>query len=124
MTAGLETLKIIDETPDFYQQLEEKSKFLADGILDAVNELNLAYTLNRVGSMLTLFFTDQQVVDFDTAKTSDTEKFGKYFNAMLESGVYLPPSQYEAWFVSNAHSEADLDQTIAAHRTALQKLKN
>ena len=124
MTAGIETLKIIDEDANFYENLEEKSKFLADGILDAVNELNLDYTLNRVGSMLTIFFTDQLVVDFDTAKTSDTAKFGKYFNAMLESGVYLPPSQYEAWFVSNAHDETDLDKTITAHRTALQKLEN
>lgn len=122
MTAGIETLKIIDETPDFYERLEEKSKRLAEGIAEAVREANLNYTLNRVGSMLTLFFTDQTVVDFDTAKTSDTGKFSQYFNSMLESGIYLPPSQYEAWFVSIAHSTADLDATVEASRKALTKM--
>ena len=122
MTAGYETLKIIDETPSFYETLEEKSSYLADGILDAVNELNLSYTLNRAGSMFTLFFTDQRVVDFETAKTSDTEKFAAYFNRMLESGVYLPPSQFEACFVSITHSQADLNKTIEASREALINL--
>ena len=122
MTAGLETLKIIDETPDFYPTLEEKSRYLADGISDAVKELNLNYTLNRVGSMLTLFFTGEKVIDFETAKTSDTDKFSEYFNSLLESGVYLPPSQYESWFVSIAHTQKDLDQTIEASRIAIQNL--
>ena len=71
--------------------------------------------------MLTLFFTETEVVDFDTAKTSDTQKFARYFGAMLESGVYLPPSQYEAWFVSFAHTGEDLDKTIAANLEALKK---
>ncbi len=122
MTAGYETLKIIDETPDFYETLEEKSRYLTDGILDAVNELNLNYTLNRIGSMFTLFFTDQQVVDFETAKTSDTKKFAAYFNRMLENGIYLPPSQFEACFVSIAHSRNDLDKTIKASREAIVNL--
>jgi glutamate-1-semialdehyde 2,1-aminomutase len=121
MTAGLETLRIIEETPDFYETLDQKSKYLADGILSAAGKSGLNYTLNRVGSMLTLFFTDRTVVDFDTAKTSDTEKFTAYFNAMLESGVYLPPSQYESWFVSIAHSQSDLDRTIQAGAGALAK---
>jgi len=120
MTAGYETLRIIDETPDFYQTLEDKSRYLADGILSACDELELNYTLNRVGSMLTLFFTDRQVVDFDTAKTSDTTKFTRYFNQMLESGVYLPPSQFEACFVSNAHTPIDLNKTIEANGKALR----
>jgi glutamate-1-semialdehyde 2,1-aminomutase len=120
MTAGYETLKVIDETPNFYETLDEKSRYLADGISDAVSELNLNYTLNRIGSMFTLFFTDQKVVDFDSAKTSDTEKFAVYFNRMLESGVYLPPSQFEACFVSIAHSQADLDKTIEASKEALK----
>ena len=123
MTAGLETLKTIDETPDFYGKLEEKCRYLADGLTNAVRDLNLNYTFNRVGSMLTLFFTDQKVIDFDTAKTSDTVKFSAYFNALLEAGVYLPPSQYEAWFVSIAHSRQDLDKTIEASRTALKVIE-
>lgn len=122
MTAGFETLSIIDETADFYAQLEEKSAYLAHGMTDALRENGLNYTINRVGSMLTLFFTDAEVVDFETAKLSDTNKFAAYFGAMLESGVYLPPSQYEAWFISNAHSREDLDQTIAAHRKALAEI--
>ncbi|MDQ3041985.1 MAG: aspartate aminotransferase family protein, partial [Acidobacteriota bacterium] len=79
-------------------------------------------TLNRVGSMFTLFFTDRTVIDFDTAKTSDTEKFARYFNRMLESGVYLPPSQFEACFVSIAHKQNDLDKTIEASGKAIQNL--
>jgi len=120
MTAGFETLSIIEETPNFYARLEEKSAYLADGISDAARKLNLNYNLNRVGSMLTLFFTDQSVVDFDTAKLSDTKKFADYFNQMLESGIYLPPSQFEAWFVSIAHTKSDLDKTINATYEALQ----
>jgi glutamate-1-semialdehyde 2,1-aminomutase len=122
MIAGIETLRIIDETPDFYETLEEKSRYLADGILSSVNELKLNYTLNRVGSMFTLFFTNESVVDFDTAKTSDTQKFANYFNQMLESGVYLPPSQFEACFVSIAHSQKDLDKTIEASAKAVKTL--
>ncbi len=122
MTAGLETLKIIDETPDFYAQLEEKCAYLENGFKDSLKELDLNYTLNRVGSMLTLFFTEREVVDFDTAKTSDTQKFTKYFNSMLESGIYLPPSQFEAWFVSIAHSKDDLDKTIKANYFSLKNL--
>ncbi|HEY8562164.1 MAG TPA: glutamate-1-semialdehyde 2,1-aminomutase [Pyrinomonadaceae bacterium] len=122
MTAGFETLSIIDETPDFYARLEEKSAYLADGIADALKESGLNYTINRVGSMFTLFFTEAEVVDFDTAKQSDTAKFAGYFGAMLESGVYLPPSQFEACFVSVAHSREDLDKTIDASRASLAKL--
>jgi glutamate-1-semialdehyde 2,1-aminomutase len=122
MTAGLETLRIIDETPDFYAQLEEKSAYLERGIADGLKKLELNYTVNRVGSMFTLFFTDQAVVDFDTAKTSDTDKFARYFGAMLESGVYLPPSQFEACFVSIAHTTEDLDKTIRATAQSLEKI--
>lgn len=122
MTAGIETLKIIEETPDFYAQLEEKSARLADGISNGLRKLNLNYRINRVGSMLTLFFTATDVVDFDTAKTSDTGKFAAYFGAMLENGIYLPPSQYEAWFVSFAHTSEDLDKTVAANLDALEKV--
>jgi len=122
MTAGLETLKIIDETPDFYEKLEEKSKYLADGIEDVLRDANLRYTINRTGSMLTLFFTDQKVSDFDSAKTSDTQKFTKYFNSMLESGIYLPPSQFEACFVSIAHTQTDLDETIKANYKAIKEI--
>lgn len=122
MTAGFETLSIIDESADFYAHLEEKSAYLANGIADVLKDFELNCTINRVGSMFTLFFTDQAVVDFDTAKTSDTAKFARYFGAMLEGGVYLPPSQFEACFVSIAHTTEDLDKTIGAHREAIDRL--
>jgi glutamate-1-semialdehyde 2,1-aminomutase len=122
MTAGIETLKIIDETPDFYARLEEKSAYLTDGIAEGLKNLGLNYTINRVGSMFTLFFTETEVVDFDTAKTSDTGKFAGYFGAMLESGIYLPPSQFEACFVSIAHRTEDLDNTISASRESIENL--
>ncbi len=82
----------------------------------------MTYTLNTCGSMFTLFFTDEKVTDFDSAKTSDTNKFAKYFNSMLESGVYLPPSQFEACFISAAHNKQNFDKTIKAHYEALKSL--
>ncbi len=72
--------------------------------------------------MFTLFFTEKKVTDFDSAKTSDTSKFAKYFNSMLESGIYLPPSQFEACFISAAHTKKDFDKTIEAHYAALKSL--
>ncbi|HEX8289016.1 MAG TPA: glutamate-1-semialdehyde 2,1-aminomutase [Pyrinomonadaceae bacterium] len=122
MAAGFETLKIIDETTDFYEKLEEKCAYLEKGIENALRDLDLRLTFNRVGSMMTLFFTENEVFDFDSAKTSDTEKFAKYFNSMLENKIYLPPSQYEAWFISNAHTQEDLDVTIETNYEALKNL--
>lgn len=122
MTAGFETLKLIYEDADFYSDLNESCEYLYDGIKNNLKELGLNYALNFSGSMFTLFFTEEKVVDFDSAKTSDTDKFAKYFNAMLEQGIYLPPSQYEACFVSAAHTKNDLDKTIQANRKALEKV--
>ena len=122
MTAGFETLKAIYEDADFYTDLEESCEYLYDGIRNNLKELGLNYTLNTCGSMFTLFFTDEKVVDFDSAKTSDTEKFAKYFNSMLESGIYLPPSQFEGCFISAAHNKQDFDKTIKANREALEKV--
>jgi len=119
MTAGFETLSIIDESADFYAKLEEKSAYLENGMKELLKKANLDYTINRVGSMFTVFFTDADVVDFDTAKLSDTSKFTKFFNSMLENGVYLPPSQFEAWFLSIAHSQEDLDATLTAFERSL-----
>jgi glutamate-1-semialdehyde 2,1-aminomutase len=81
--------------------------------------MGLNYTVNRVGSMFTLFFTESAVTDFDSAKTSDTTKFSAYFSSMLDAGIYLPPSQFEACFVSIAHEKEDLDRTVTAVRKAL-----
>ncbi len=79
-------------------------------------------TVNRVGSMFTFFFTDKKVTDWDSAATSDTKKFGNYFRAMLDAGIWLPPSQFEAAFLGAAHTEQDVEQTIAAAREALAQV--
>lgn len=120
MTAGLETLKAIDADENFYSKLDENCRYLYAGIETAVREAGLNCVLNSCGSMFTLFFTDREVIDFASAKTSDTGLFAKYFNLMLEAGIYLPPSQFEACFVSAAHTKADFDRTIEAARKALR----
>ena len=122
MTAGIETLRVIDEDSKFYERLEESGRYLELGIRENMRELDLNYTLNRCGSMFTLFFTDRPVTDFASAKTSDTAKFGAYFNRMLEHGIYLPPSQFEACFISAAHHMHDLDETIQAVRRSIKKV--
>jgi glutamate-1-semialdehyde 2,1-aminomutase len=120
MAAGFETLSILKTDPTFYQRLEKLSARLADGIARNIRELGLPLTQNRVGSMPTLFFTDRTVVDYQTALTSDTKRFGSYFRKMLELGIYLAPSQFEAGFVSIAHTTEDIDRTIAASKEALR----
>jgi glutamate-1-semialdehyde 2,1-aminomutase len=121
MTAGIETLKLLKEE-GFYQRLEEKSAFLANGIALAARDAGYPIYSTRVGSMFCAFFTQGEVYDWTTAAACDTKAFARYFLAMLESGVYLAPSQFETAFVSIAHSDQDLEQTIAAARQAFKKL--
>lgn len=118
--AGLETLKLIN-SPAFYARLEEKARMLEAGLRQNIRQLNVPVSLNRVGSMSCLFFTPDPVVDYRTALKSDTEKFARYFHGMLEQGIYLAPSQFEAAFLSAAHTEADLELTIQASKNALKK---
>ena len=105
--AGLAMLRHIQAHPEIYDQLNA-----ATGRLAACAPENV--TVNRIGSMMTWFFTTSPVTDYDSAKLSDTVRFGKFFHAMLDRGIYLPPSQYEALFVSTAHTEADIDRTVEA----------
>jgi len=121
MAAGLTMLRILHANKMIYKQLEQRSAQLEEGIRDNLNKLGLEHIFNRVGSMWTLFFTSKPVTDYDSAKTSDTSKFSAYFNAMLEQGVYLPPSQFEAAFISTAHSERIIEKTIKANYKALQR---
>ncbi len=102
-----------------YANLERLTKKLCDGLNDAAKLALVPHQINRVGSMWTLFFTSEPVTDYDSAKKSDTARFAKFFWAMMDRGVYLPCSQFEAAFVSSAHSEAHFDQTIAAAKDAL-----
>jgi glutamate-1-semialdehyde 2,1-aminomutase len=122
MTAGIETLKAIDENDKFYDHLGDRSDELVWGIRETLSQLGLGYTVNSCGSMLTIFFTNDVVTDFTSAKTSNTGTFAKFFNLMLEDGIYLPPSQFESWFVSAAHEADEIERTLGALRRSLEAL--
>jgi len=119
MSAGIATLKILQRAGT-YERLEEKSKKLADGLTQVAESAGVETTSNRVGAMFSMFFTNQKVGNYETAKTSDTERFAAYFGKMLDEGVYIAPSQFEAGFMSLAHTDADIDQTFAAAQKALE----
>lgn len=121
MIAGYTTLKLLGE-PGVYEELERKSARLEEGFMKNAAELGIPCTINRVGSMLCPFFTDQKVIDYDTAKTSDLARFSKYFGKLLDLGVCIAPSQFEGMFVSTAHSDEDIEATIEAHYKALKSL--
>jgi glutamate-1-semialdehyde 2,1-aminomutase len=118
MRAGIATLQILDE-PGAYERLETLSARLAEGLTKAAKDAGVPVTLNRVGSMLTTFFTDRPVTDHASAATSDTKRYAGFFHAMLDRGVYLAPSQYEAAFVSLAHTELDMDATAGTAKRCL-----
>jgi len=122
MSAGLAALRYIKENPDVYSLLEEKGSYLECGIKDGIKSCGKNFQLNRVGSMMTLFFTEEPVTDFNSAFKSDTKLFAKYFHEMLDRGVYFPPAQFEALFISIEHSREDLDKIIDANFEALKKL--
>ncbi|MBI2416797.1 MAG: glutamate-1-semialdehyde 2,1-aminomutase [Ignavibacteriales bacterium] len=120
MVAGYAALRQINRHPEIYQQLEEKSAYLQSGMEDCMRILNRNFSINRVNSMMTLFFTEKPVRDFASATSSDTALFGKFFHEMLSRGIYLPPAQYEALFISVEHSNDDLDYTIKAFYESLK----
>ncbi len=123
VAAGLATLNILAQ-PETYEQLEETGRLLAEGALAAAQQAGLPLCVNRVGSMLTIFFTAGPVVDLASAQESELQLFQRFFHEMLPQGVYLPPSQFEAWFVSLAHRREDLEQTVAALHHCLTSLKS
>lgn len=124
MSAGYETLRIIDETPNFYNKLEEKGAKLEKGIRENLSKVGVNAVINRVGSLMTLFFTElNEVKSFKDAMKSDTTKYAEYFRECLEGGIYLAPSQFECAFISAAHTGADISFTIASNLKALKKLK-
>jgi glutamate-1-semialdehyde 2,1-aminomutase len=106
VAAGLAMLRYLKAHPEVYRQIEERTATLATAAPAGV-------TVNQVGSMITFFFTDQPVTDYESAKTSDTKRFGRFFHALLERGIYWPPAQYEAAFISAAHSQQDIEHTVA-----------
>jgi glutamate-1-semialdehyde 2,1-aminomutase len=118
VAAGLAALTALQES-SVYDNLEHKGVWLSQGLREAAAQVGVPVTVNQVGSMLTVFFTSGPVTSLADAKKSDLQAFARYFQGMLQQGVYLPPSQFEAWFVSTAHTEADLKMTVAATRRVL-----
>lgn len=122
MNAGYAALSHIKNNPGIYKTLEEKSSYLENGINDGIKSVGKRFQFNRVGSMMTLFFTEEKVTDFNSAVKSDTKLYGKYFHEMLNRGIYLPPAQFEALFVSTAHTKEDLDKTIKANYESMKAI--
>jgi glutamate-1-semialdehyde 2,1-aminomutase len=118
MAAGYATLSYLREHKDVYSKLEKLAAEVVAGIAAAAKDSGVTVCHNRVGSMFTWFFAPGPVTDWTSAAKSDTEAFGRFFRAMLENGIYLPPSQFEAAFLSTAHTERDVQQTVTAARHA------
>lgn len=120
MAAGIEMLNALSDK-QIYEDLEKKSAKLCQGLKKNTDELGIPARFTRVGSMFSMFFTDMDIIDYDSVKTSDTGLFKRYFHAMLEEGIYLAPSQFEAGFMSTAHTDQDIERTIEASKRALKK---
>jgi glutamate-1-semialdehyde 2,1-aminomutase len=120
MAAGIATINRLADKA-IYKQIDEKASALCDELLKAADQAGVAITINRVGSMFTVFFTGEPVTDFASAKKCDTAKFAKYFREMLNQGIYISPSQFEANFVSAAHTWKDIEATHKAARSAFKK---
>lgn len=121
MTAGIETLKILSRKGT-YEKLEKMMKRLEEGLKDAAGRAGVQTKFYRAGTMFCTYFTDREVVDYSSAKRSDTEKFGRFFMGMLSRGIYLAPSQFEAGFLSLAHTEKDIQKTLDAAFAALSEI--
>ncbi len=114
MAAGLAMLKAINADKGLMNRLEEKTKYLHDGIADALNKNNVTHTINRIGSMISVHFSEVAVVDFDSAAKGNNETFKKFFHGMLNKGIYIAPSAFETWFITDALTYQDLNETITA----------
>ncbi len=122
MAAGIATLDVLAETKDPYGQLEGRGAQLEEGLRGAASAAGLPVTVNRVGSLLTAFFTGRPVTDYASARTSDTARYARFFRGMLARGIYLAPSQFEAAFISLAHSEADIERTVGSARQVMKEM--
>ncbi|QCR23006.1 glutamate-1-semialdehyde 2,1-aminomutase [Pontibacter sp. SGAir0037] len=121
MAAGMAMLQHLHNNASVYETLENTTSKIVNGMQENMQKLGLNYTINRIGSMFSIFFTQQRVADFESAKTSDTALFGRYFNSMLQRGIYLAPSQYEALFVSTSITDELVEQYLQANFEALQE---
>lgn len=122
MAAGLAMLKFLRSHPEVYREINRMSDYLVQGLTSQLRSMSLNYTVNQVGSMFTLFFTDKKVIDFHSARNSDTAMFAKYFQAMLKRGVYLAPSQYEALFISAAVDKSIADRILEINQQVLREI--
>ena len=123
MAAGLETLKILDADPNIYSRLAEKTALLEIGFKSVLKNKKIPYQINRVGSMISLHFTNKVVVDFETAASGNSKLFNTYFHGMLNQGIYLPPSSFESYFLNDALTNEDIDETINSFAKILINLK-
>ena len=121
MSAGYAMLNYLNDHKEIYSSLEQKTTYLRKGFEEGLSKTNISYQINSIGSMLSLHFTDEQVIDFRTAKKGDNDFFKKYFHGMLANGVYLPPSAYESYFLNDAISYSDLDFTIDSFNKVIEK---
>lgn len=121
MTAGYETL--IQLTPETYEQFKKKADRLEEGLRRAAEKYDIPHTINRAGSMIGFFFTNEEVINYEKAKTSDLDMFAAYYREMAEQGIFLPPSQFEGMFLSTEHTDEDIEKTIEAAEKAFAKIR-
>jgi len=122
MIAGYTLLKTLQEDTSIYQQLDEKGAYLRDGLHGVLKKFHTPFVINQLGSMLSIHFSEQPVIDFATAAAANNALFNRFFHAMLKRGIYLPPSAFESWFLNNALSYEDLDATIKAAEESMQEI--
>ena len=120
-TAGIETLTILKEDPGIYKRLEQKAKRIAEEVKEAAGDM---VCVNQIGSLLSIFFTDREVTDYESAITSHTGKYAEYFNYLLDAGIYVAPSQFEAVFLSEAHTEEDISYTCQKMREYFSRFRS
>jgi glutamate-1-semialdehyde 2,1-aminomutase len=119
MIAGYTLLKELKNNPSIYQQLEEKGNYLKEGLKKVLKESGTPFVINHLGSMISVHFSDHPVIDFASAASANNQLFNKFFHGMLDRGIYLPPSAFESWFLSNALTTDDLNETIAAAKNSM-----
>ncbi len=123
MIAGFTMLTELKNKPNIYTELEQKTIYLKNGLDKVLKECNHPFVINQLGSMISVHFSNHPVIDFATASAANNELFKKYFHAMLNKGIYLPPSPFESWFLNNALTYADLDETIAKTKASLREIE-
>jgi glutamate-1-semialdehyde 2,1-aminomutase len=114
-------LNILNEQPEIFKELEEKTIYLKNGLNEVLQNSNIPFVINQLGSMISVHFSDKPVTDFASAASANNDYFKKFFHAMLKRGIYLPPSAFESWFLNNALTKEDLDLTIQAARESLSE---